>query len=137
VAVKDREKTAFNTREGKFQWKVTPFGLCNAPASFQTFMNRILRPFLGKFIVVYLDDIVIYSDNEKDHIRHLTKVFEVLRQYTLYAKPSKCIFAVASLEFCGHLVGGGNIQLFSSKVAIIRDWPVPTNVHEVRVFLEW
>ena len=135
ITAKDREKAAFNTREGKFQYKVMPFGLCNAPASFQTFMNRILRPFLGKFVVVYLDDIVVYSENEKDHIRHLTKIFEVLRQHTLYARPSKCIFCVPSLEFCGHLVGGGTIRPLSSKVAIIRDWPVPTNVHEVRVFL--
>jgi len=78
ITEEDREKATFNTREGKFQYKVMPFGLCNAPASFQTLMNRILRPFLGKFVVVYLDDIVVYSDNEKDHIRHLTKVFEVL-----------------------------------------------------------
>lgn len=135
VSEKDREKTAFNTREGKFQWKVMPFGLCNAPASFQTFMNRILRPFLGRFVVVYLDDIVVYSDTMDEHLRHLTLIFEVLRRETLYAKPSKCIFAVPCLEFCGHLVGGGTIRPLSSKVAIIIEWPSPTNVHEVRVFL--
>jgi len=121
VAGKDREKTAFNTREGKFQWKVMPFGLCNAPASFQTFMNRILRKFLGKFIVVYLDDIGVYSDSMEEYLNHLTQVFEVLRAYTLYAKPSKCIFAVPSLEFCGYLVGGGTIRPLSSKVAIITE----------------
>jgi transposase InsO family protein len=135
VAIADREKTAFNTREGKFQWKVMPFGLCNAPASFQTFMNRILRPFIGKFVVVYLDDIVVYSETLNEHIQHLTQIFDVLRQHTLYAKPSKCIFAVPALEFCGHLVGGGAIRPLSSKVAIISEWPTPTNVHEVRVFL--
>ena len=135
VSEPDREKTAFNTREGKFQWKVMPFGLCNAPASFQTFMNRILRPFIGKFVVVYLDDIVVYSETLNEHIQHLTQIFEVLRLHTLYAKPSKCVFAVPALEFCGHLVGGGTIRPLSSKVAIIIEWPTPTNVHEVRVFL--
>lgn len=135
VDEKDREKTAFNTREGKFQWKVMPFGLCNAPASFQTFMNRILREFLGKSVVVYLDDIVVYSESMEEHLHHLTQVFEVLRAHTLYAKPSKCIFAVTSLEFCGHLVGGGVVRPLSSKVAIIIEWPTPINVHEVRVFL--
>jgi transposase InsO family protein len=135
VDERDREKTAFNTREGKFQWKVMPFGLCNAPASFQTFMNRILRPFIGKFVVVYLDDIVVYSNTTGEHVQHLTQIFEVLRKHTLYAKPSKCIFASPLLEFCGHLVGGGTIRPLSSKVAIIVEWPTPTNVHEVRVFI--
>ena len=70
VAEDDRAKRAFNAREGKFQWKVMPFGLCNVPASFQTFMNRILRPFIGKFVVVYLDDIVVYFESLEDHIQH-------------------------------------------------------------------
>src|SRR5450759_1038633 len=70
-----------------------------------------------------------------EHIQHLTQIFEVLRKYTLYAKPSKCIFAVPLLEFCGHLVGDGTIRPLSSKVAIITEWPTPTNVHEVRVFI--
>lgn len=98
-------------------------------------MNRILREFLGKFVVVYLDDIVVYLESMEEHLYYLTQVFEVLRAHTLYAKPSKCIFAVTSLEFCGHLVGGGVIRPLSSKVAIIIEWPISTNVHEVRVFL--
>ena len=135
VAKEDREKTAFNTREGKFQWNVMPFGLCNAPASFQTLMNRILRPFLGKFVVVYLDDIVVFSSSDADHIQHLTQVFEVLRANTLYARPSKCILFASELEFCGHMVGNGVVRPLSSKIETIRDWPIPKNVHDVRVFL--
>jgi hypothetical protein len=112
-----------------------PFKLYNAPILFQTFINRILREFLGKFIVVYLDNIVVYSDSIKEYLRHLTQVFEVILKHTLYAKPSKCIFAVSCLEFCGHLIRNKIIRLLSSKVAIIIKWPTPINVHEVRVFL--
>ena len=112
-----------------------PFGLCNAPASFQMFINRILRLFIGKFVVVYLDDIVVYSDTTEEHIQHLTQIFEVLRKHTLYAKPSKCIFIVLFLEFCGHLLGGGTIRPLLLKVAIITDWPTPINVYKVRVFI--
>src|SRR5438045_522878 len=112
VAEDDREKRAFNDREGKFQWKVMPFGLCNVPASFQTFMNRILRPFIGKFVVVYLDDFVVYFKSLEDRIQHLTQIFEVLRLHALCAKPSKCGFAVSTFEFCGHWQGDGNSPLF-------------------------
>jgi hypothetical protein len=82
-------------------------------------MNRILRPFIGKFVVIYLDDIVVYSNITGEYIQHLTQIFEVLRKHTLYAKPSKCIFASPLLEFYGHLVGGGTIRPLSSKVVII------------------
>jgi hypothetical protein len=112
-----------------------PFKLCNAPASFQIFMNRILREFLGKFIVVYLDNIVVYLDSMKEYLRYLTQVFEVILKHTLYAKPSKCIFAVTCLEFYGHLIRNKIIRPLLSKVAIIIEWPTLTNVHEVRVFL--
>jgi hypothetical protein len=111
------------------------FKLCNAPVSFQTFINRILRTFLGKFVVVYLNNIVVYSDSTEEHLRYFTQVFEVIRKYTLYAKPSKCIFAVLCLEFCGYLIENRIIRFLSSKVAIIKEWPTPTNVYEVRVFL--
>jgi hypothetical protein len=112
-----------------------PFRLYNTPTSFQTFINRILREFLGKFVVIYLNNIVVYSDSIKEYLRHLTQVFEVILKYTLYAKPSKYIFAVSCLEFCGHLIRNKIIRLLSSKVVIIIEWPTPTNVHEVRVFL--
>jgi hypothetical protein len=96
-----------------------PFRLCNAPTSFQTFINRILREFLGKFVIIYLNNIVVYSDLIKEYLRYLTQVFEVILKHTLYAKPSKCIFAVACLEFYGHLIRNKIIRPLSSKVAII------------------
>ena len=98
-------------------------------------MNRILRKYIGVFVLVYLNDILIFSENESDHLRHLTLILEVLRVNQLYAKPFKCIFSVSALKFCGHLVGNGIIRPLESKVAIIRDWPTPTNVHEVRQWL--
>jgi hypothetical protein len=82
VDEKNREKTAFNTRKGKFQWKVISFGLCYTPASLQTFMSRILRKFLGKFVVVYFDNIFVYSDSVEEYLHHLTQVSEVLRANT-------------------------------------------------------
>jgi Reverse transcriptase (RNA-dependent DNA polymerase)/RNase H-like domain found in reverse transcriptase/Retroviral aspartyl protease/Integrase core domain/Integrase zinc binding domain len=135
VDAKDREKTAFNTREGKFEYLAMPFGLSNAPATFQTLMNRILRQFIGKSVIVYLDDIVIYSKSEKEHLQHLTAVFKALRKAELYAKPSKCTFIVPELEFCGHMVGSGKLRPLTSKIEVIRAWPRPTTVHEVRQFL--
>jgi hypothetical protein len=132
---KDSEKTAFNTREGKFEFLAMPFGLSNAPATFQTLMNRILRKYIGVFVIVYLDDILIFSNTLDEHLQHLTTVLEILQQNELYAKPSKCIFGVSELEFCGHLVGNGIVRPLRSKVATIRNWPVPTNVHEVRQWL--
>ena len=130
-----REKTAFNTREGKFEYLAMPFGLCNAPATFQGLMNRILRQFIAKFVIVYLDDIVIYSETEEDHLRHIRQVFEVLRANELYARPSKCEFLVKKLEFCGHIVGNGEIRPLVSKIDIIKNWPTPTTIHELRQFL--
>lgn len=128
-------KTAFNTRSGKYEFIAMPFGLCNAPATFQRIMNDALRDFLGKFVVVYLDDIVIYSDSDEEHEKHLEQVFETLRKHELYAKPSKCVFGTPTLDFCGHIVGNGQVKPNAAKIQAILDWPTPRNVHEVRQFL--
>src|SRR5438045_7902481 len=109
IVDKDILKTAFNTRYGKYEFLVMPFGLTNAPATFQTLMNQILRPFIDKFMLVYLDDILIYSNSDEEHLEHLRLVFEALRMHKLYAKPSKCTFNQQPVEFCGHLVGQGVI----------------------------
>jgi hypothetical protein len=128
-------KTAFNTRAGKYEFIAMPFGLCNAPATFQRIMNDALRDFLGKFVIVYLDDIVIYSDSDEEHEKHLEQVFEALRKHELYAKPSRCVIGTLELDFCGHIVGNGHVRPTTAKVQAILAWPTPRNVHEVRQFL--
>src|SRR5204863_9489413 len=107
VAEGDVTKTAFNTRYGKYEFLVMPFGLTNAPATFQTLMNSILRPYIDKFVLVYIDDLLIYSSSAEEHREHLRLVLEALRKHELFAKPSKCIFDSPEDEFCGHIVGGG------------------------------
>src|SRR5213078_1922052 len=92
MAEKDIQKTAFSTRYGKYEFLVMPFGLTNAPATFQTLMNQILHPYIDKFILVYLDDILIYSNSEEEHLQHLRIVFDTLRAHKLFARPSKCTF---------------------------------------------
>ena len=112
-----------------------PFGLTNAPATFQALMNRILQPYTDRFVVVYLDDIVIYSRSIAEHEQHVAQVLEALRKEHLFAKPSKCQWFRSSLEFCGFLVGEGVVRPLRSKVSVICDWPRPTTVHEVRQFM--
>ena len=111
-----------------------PFGLTNASVTFQTLMNQILRPFIDKFVLVYLDDILIYSNTAEEHVKHLRLVLEALRAAKLFAKPTKCIFDQPEVEFCGHIVGNGMIKVQDKKVQAIQDWPRPHNVHEVRQF---
>ena len=136
VDTTDREKTAFNTRQGKFEFLAMPFGLANAPATFQTLMNRVFKRFIDAgWLIVYLDDIVIFSQTLMEHLEHLQQVFTTLHEAKLYTKPSKVILAVPELEFCGHLLGNGKIRPLHSKIQVICDWPVPENVHEVRQFL--
>jgi hypothetical protein len=102
---KDIPKTAFNTRYGKYEFLVMPFGLTNAPATFQTLMNQILRPYIDKFVLVYLDDILIYSNSAEEHLEHLRLVLQALREAKLYVRPKKCTFNQPEVEFCGHIVG--------------------------------
>ncbi len=128
-------RTAFNTRIGKFEYLVMPMGLTNAPATFQTLMNTILQPFLDRFVIVYLDDILVFSDSIEEHQDHLGQVLSKLEENELFAKPSKCTIGVQEVEFCGHIVGGGVIKTSRSKTKLIEEWPTPTNVHEVRQFL--
>jgi hypothetical protein len=129
------EKTAFNTRQGKYEFIAMPFGLANAPATFQRLMNNAFRDHIGKFVVIYLDDIVVYSKTRKEHEEHLRIVFETLAKNQLFAKPSKCIIGTSELEFCGHIVGHGQVRPTEAKVKAITEWPRPRNVHEVRQFL--
>ena len=100
----DEFKTAFKTHQGHYQFRVMPFGLANAPATFQCIMNEVLAPFLRKFVMVFLDDILIYSPDLQTHLHHLALVLDKLREHHLYMKPSKCSFAQNTLEYLGHIM---------------------------------
>ena len=96
------QKTAFRTRYGSFEFLVLPFGLCNAPSTFMSMMHTVLRPFLDKFVIVFLDDILVYSKTPAEHLAHLEQVLSVLATNRLYAKPSKCTIASSTVDFLGH-----------------------------------
>jgi hypothetical protein len=135
IAPGDEEKVACVTRYGSYEFLVMPFGLCNAPATFCTLMNDVFRPLLDKSVVVYLDDILVYSKNMEEHKQHLAEVFELLREHKLFVKKEKCSFAQEEVHFLGHIVGKGLIRPDPEKLQAIRDWEPLKNVHEVRQFL--
>jgi transposase InsO family protein len=135
IAESDIEKTAFRTPFGHYEYTVLSFGLVNAPATFQAVMNRIFRPFLDKFVVCYLDDILIFSRTREEHLQHLRAVFEVLRREQLYAKKSKCHWAQPQVEYLGHIVSANGIRMDPRKSAAVRDWPAPANLQDLRKFL--
>ena len=111
-----------------------PFGLTNAPATFQTLMNDIFQPYLNEFILVYIDDILIYSKDEQQHWEHLRKTFQILQENTLFAKKSKCHFAVPEIEYLGHIVSGQGVTVDPKKTAAIREWPTPKTLKSLRGF---
>ncbi|CAN6347636.1 unnamed protein product [Urochloa humidicola] len=131
----DIQKTAFTTHLGHFEYVVMPFGLTNAPATFQTLMNTVLAQFLRKFALVFFDDILIYSSSLKDHVSHLRSILEALRENQLYAKLSKCSFAQSEIEYLGHVINAQGVATDPSKIEIIKKWPSPTSVTELRAFL--
>ena len=135
VAEGDEEKTAFRTRYGHFQFRVMPFGLTNAPATIMHLMNSIFREELDAFVIVFLDDILIYSRNLKEHVEHLRKVLTILRENKLFAKLSKCAFAKPEIDFLGYIVNDRGISVDPAKTAAVSDWPTPTTPTHVRSFL--
>ena len=136
VAEGDEAKTTCVTRYGSFEFLVMPFCLTNAPATFCNLMNDVLFDFLDSFVVVYLDDIVIYSPTLEDHVVHLEMVLDRLRQNQLYVKKEKCEFAQTEIKFLGHLISKSELRMDGAKVAAIQDWPAPTKVTELRSFLD-
>ncbi|CAI7846074.1 unnamed protein product [Closterium sp. NIES-53] len=128
-------KTAFRTRYGSYEYLVMPFGLTNAPATFQAEMNHILRPLLDECVVVYLDDILIYSRDMKQHIKHLRRVFEILRREKFYVKLSKSEFALKKVQFLGHMVSAQGVHVDPKKIEAVRTWKTPENMKELQQFL--
>ncbi|SAM05196.1 hypothetical protein [Absidia glauca] len=135
IAKGDEWKTAFRTRYGHFEYLVMPFGLTNAPASFQALINNVLREFLDICVVVYLDDILVFSANQEEHDRHVKKVLGCLQDAGLYVKAEKCEFDKPEVEFLGFRIGKAGISMDPTKVKTITDWPPPKTVHDVQVFL--
>ncbi|GJW01315.1 putative nucleotidyltransferase, ribonuclease H [Tanacetum coccineum] len=135
VKEQDISKTAFRTRYGHYEFLVMPFGLTNAPAVFMDLMNRVFHEFLDKFVIVFIDDILVFSKSKEEHEEHLRTVLQILRQEKLYAKFSKCEFWLSKVAFLGHIVSAEGITMDPAKVEAITKWPRPTFVTEVRSFL--
>ena len=131
----DIPKTAFQTKYGSFQFKVLPFGLCNAPATFQRLMNSVLSPYLNSFVKVYLDDVVIHSKSANTHVEDVAKVLQLLRENKLYCQLKKCEFDKPEIEFCGFRVSKEGIRPQVEKVKLIKAWPTPKNQTDIRAFL--
>ena len=121
----DISKTTFHTHQGHYEFRVMPFGLCNAPSSFQATMNQLFQPYLRKYIIVFFDDILIYRKTIHDHVLHLETTFQVLMAGQFSLKLSKCTFAQQKLEYLGHMVTGNGVTPVPEKVQVIQQWPTP------------
>ena len=135
IAEGDEWKTAFRTRYGSFEWMVMPFGLTNAPAAFQRFMNDIFSDMLDVHVIIYLDDILVYSDDPKEHKKHVREVLRRLRLNGLYCKPEKCHFDKDTVNYLGFILSKDGLKMDPSKVQIIQDWPEPRKVKDIQSFL--
>ncbi|GJY46603.1 putative nucleotidyltransferase, ribonuclease H [Tanacetum coccineum] len=135
VRDEDIPKTAFRTRYGHYEFQVMPFGLTNAPAVFMDLMNRVCKPYLDKFVIVFIDDILIYSRNKEEHANHLRIILELLRKEKLYAKFSKCDFWIRIVQFLRHLIDSQGLHVDPAKIEAVKNWTSPTTPTEVRQFL--
>ncbi|GJW73046.1 putative reverse transcriptase domain-containing protein [Tanacetum coccineum] len=135
VREEDIPKTAFRTRYGHYEFQVMSFGLTNAPAVFMDLMNRVCKPYLDKFVIVFIDDILIYSKSKKEHEEHLRQILKLLKKEELYAKFSKCEFWISRVQFLGHVIDCRGIHVDPAKIESIKDWASPKTPTEIRQFL--
>ena len=131
----DIPKTTFMTRYGQYEFTVVSFGLTNAPAYFMNMMNKVFMEELDKFVVVFIDDILIYSKTAEEHAEHLRIVLEKLRQNQLYAKFSKCEFWLEKVAFLGHVLTAEGVAVDPAKIEAVIEWPQPKNITDIRSFL--
>ncbi|XP_027155252.1 uncharacterized protein LOC113755447 [Coffea eugenioides] len=135
VKVEDISKTAFRSHQGLYEFKVMPFGLTNAPATFQSLMNQVFQEQMRKHVLVFFDDILVYSPTLEEHVKHVKEVMSILRQHQLYAKMSKCSFAQLQVEYLGHIISAEGVQADPKKIECMENWPNPTNIKQLRGFL--
>ncbi|GJV63199.1 putative reverse transcriptase domain-containing protein [Tanacetum coccineum] len=135
VREEDIPKTAFRTRYGHYEFQVMPFGLTNASTVFMDLMNKVCKPYLDKFVIVFIDDILIYSKNKEEHEEHLKLILELLKKEELYTKFSKCKFWIPKVQFLGHVIDSKGIHVDPTKIELIKDWASPKSPTEIRQFL--
>ncbi|GKC24883.1 putative reverse transcriptase domain-containing protein [Tanacetum coccineum] len=132
VRDEDIPKTAFRTRYRHYEFQVMPFSLTNAPVVFMDLMNRVCKPYLDKFMIVFIDDILIYSRNKEEHANHLRIILELLKKEKLYAKFSKCDFWISIMQFLGHIIDSEGIHVDPAKIEAVKNWASLTTPTEVR-----
>ena len=137
MRIKDEDihKTTFRTRYGHYELVVVPFGLINAASTFMCLMNNVFSRYLDKFVLVFLDDILVYSKNEEEHEEHLRLTLQFLREHQLYAKLSKCDFYRDRIQYLGHIISEEGISVDPDKIEAITNWPTPRNETDVRSFV--
>ncbi len=131
----DEWKTAFSTTSGHYEYLVMPFGLSNSPSVFQAFINDVFRDMLNRWVIVYIDDILIYSDSYKDHVKHVRVVLQRLIAHQLYAKTEKCEFHQSTVSFLGYVISSGGVAMDERKMRAVVNWPRPHSVKELQCFL--